>query len=1330
MRKSALFVLVFMLTLSAFSIGVGLSYGYTRADDDTEEVGDSESEGEEEEEKEPVEFFTVDHVVYHVTEEGIVEIQGTEEGAANIVIPEEVTYEEETYQVTAIAENAFAQNRALEAVVIPGSVKEIPDQALKGCTSLATVEFGDGVDRIGTAVFEDCNSLTKVTIPGSVKEIPDLMLKGCSSLTEIEIGDGVEKIGDGAFEGCGALEALTTPATVTEWGKGVLKDCGSLREIVIGGDLKTIDVELLNSCDKLESIEILGDVELIEANVFEGHKTLKSVKIGGNVGEIGKEAFKACESLETFELDKNKAVNRIGESAFEGCGSLVEFFIPGSLELIDKATFKGCVQLANIEIETGVKEIGESAFEGCESLIEVTIPATVKRVGEMAFKDCAKLTTVKLEEGVEEIGDSAFTGCGELKMVTIPPSVKEIGEKVFEGSSLEELTIPASMRVIKVSAFKNSEKLKKVTMEDGVEEIGDSAFAGCIALEELTFAKTLKKIGTASFGGCGSLTELMIPDEVEEIGQAAFKNCVKIETLMLGESLKELGDSAFAGCIALPLVVLPKDITEVGHATFMDCEALDSLKLSEGLKRIGESAFEGCKLLPRVALPETVAAIEAGAFRNCDSLKWVEVAFREPFVIDLSVFESIDEGAILKVPKGTRAAFMKEESWAGQFAKIIGGEYKVTLVAKGFGEALFMRDSLLADPIDLLQVNTLKVRNDSLKMTYMEGDSVMVGFMADKDYQIMDIKVNERIVTDSLFADIYAADTLSTEKPRTGEYTIGYLDEDFTVAVEYEKIHYRLTIVAIGQGSVNYLNDWVQDSTAVFRIEDGQDAYVTFRPADNWRIKEVTLDERDITSEVPKYQYSIKNIKKHTKLTAEYEEIPVNKYILTVYVSGKGEVAIDNNTIIRDDSWSAFFNEDTTAVLTFRPDEGYATKYLRVNGEDVTAGIAENQYTITGIRADINVNVSFAAIDLEFAKDGILYLVTDYADRKVFVTSADNAETIEVPANVTYRDETWEVAGIKDDALSACSSLTAVFWNAEAPFKAIISNPNALVYVKNEKYVAWADQNAIVDGIAKNITLTDGTSGNDFYCPKAFKAQQISYTHNYTMETGITESKGWETIALPFDVQTITHSSAGSLLPFRKWTSESEAKPFWLYELTVGGYQEAEGIKANTPYLISMPNNSLYLKDYRIAGKVTFEAKDVEVKATRDLNSVKYSDRTFVPNFTNKEDESILALNADNDLVTYSDSDKGSRFVRGLRKVYPFEAYLTTTSNTRSISILDGMATAIQEIRSQEPAVSSQGIRVYDLRGVLVKNGRSMEEIKRGLKAGVYVVQGKKIIIK
>ena len=1396
MRKSALLVLVFIMALSAFSFGAFVPEG----------------EGEEEEEKESVDHFSVDNVKYHVTEDGVVEIEGIEDGATSIAIPKEVKYEEETYKVTAIAESAFSQNKNLVSVTIPGSVKEIPDQTFMGCTSLTTIKLDDGVEIIGNSAFEGCSNLNELTTPKSVKEMGKSLFKDCSSLKKIviegdlkkidenlfkncdklesievkgdveliddktfeghkalksvkfggnvnEIGKEsfkgcekletfdlkVKKIDDSAFEGCSKLEDVTIPESLEEMGKSVFKDCESLKTVVFEGVFKEIEETLFMNCENLTTLEIKGDLELIDESAFEGHKNLNTVKFGGNVDEIGKNAFKDCVSLETIEFSENKEVNIIGESAFEGCISLKEIFIPGSLELIEKATFKGCETLDKIEIETGVKEIGESAFEGCSSLEEVTIPSTVKKVGEMAFKDCTKLTTVKLEEGVEEIGNSAFTGCDELKMVTIPASVKEIGESVFEGSSLEELVIPASMKVIQVSAFKNSVKLKKVTIEDGVEEIGDSAFVGCIALEELTLSKTLKKIGVASFGGCESLTELIIPDEVEEIGQAAFKDCEKIDSLLLGEGLKELGDSAFMGCSSLPYVVIPNSTTSIAKATFKECEKLDYVQMAEGLMEIKESAFEGCISLDSLRLPATATIIEEAAFRNCDSLVWVKVEYMEPIDIEESVFEGIDSMAVLQVPKGTKAIYEANVGWSANFAKIIGGTYRITFVSKGGGEAICKLDSLLKESLksdsimsdstiynsimkDSIMNDTLSIRNDSLTVTFMEGDSILVAFESDEGFQIKDVMVNDNVITDSLFADIYKADTLSTEKPRFGQYIISYLDDDYTVAVEFERIRYNLTLVSVGEGVISFENEEVFDTTKVFKLVEGSNATVSFNPNTGWRIKAVDVDSIDITSEIPIYQYTIKNIRKHTKLTAQFEEIPITQYILTVYASGAGEVTVGKRTI-RDNSYVTYINENTNAVLTINPDEGHVTSSLKVNGKDVTSAIVDNQYTIIGIRADMIVNVLFDNVEMTFAKDGVHYQVSSIADHKVTVTLGDNMQVLEVPSTVTYSNTVWEVADIKEDALSNCPDLTAVIWNPSAMFKAKVSNPNFLLYVNQAKFVAWAEQNAVVDGRSKSIVLSDAKNGNDFYCPRSFTAEKISYTHNYSMETGITESKGWETIALPFDVQIISHATAGTILPFKVWTSESEAKPFWLYELTSDGYQEAEGIKAYTPYLISMPNNSLYMKDYRIVGKVTFEAKDVEVKATKDLNSTRYSDRTFVPNFTNKEDESILALNVNNSLVNYTESDMGGRFVKGLRAVHPFEAYMTTTSNTRSVSVLDDMTTAIKEIRNLTDE-KAQGYKVYDLRGVLVKSGASMEEIKSGLKAGVYMVQGKKMIIK
>lgn len=1272
-----------------------------------------------------------------------------------------------------IGNSAFEGCGSLITLQIMGAVEKIGESAFKGCGSLSTLLTNGDIDELGDSAFENCTSLTMVQIDGAIKMMGKSVFKGCIKLETIDIEGEIDEIGDSAFEACESLKTLKIKGNIGKMGLSVFKGCSNLETIEIEGDLEEIDVDLFKDCVNLKTIEIRGNVKKIAESAFEGHKTLTTVKIEGSVDEIGDKAFMDCAELNTFEI---KDLKKMGESAFENCVSLEEIKIPGSLDEIKKNTFKGCVKLTKIDIETGVEAIGESAFEGCESLEEITIPGSVKKVGEMAFKDCIKLTKVELEEGVEEIGDSAFEGCGDLKVVTIPATVKEIGESVFKGSSLTELVIPGSMKVIKDGSFKDCETLTKVELQEGVEVIGVSAFEGCTGLQELLLPKTsLKEIGPSAFAGCESLEALIVPGSVKTVGQAAYKQCISLETLEIEEGLEEMGDSVFVGCSSLQKVSLPGSLKVISLATFKDCEKIDSLVLVQGLEEIGESAFEGCKSLPNVSLPEslvkiakaafkdcekidsvmmaeglkeigesafencesldslslpsTITTLEKAAFRNCKSIVLVRSEIREPFSIDLSVFEGIDSKAKLKVPKGTRAAYMKAEGWYQHFAMIIGGIYRITLVSKGYGVATCENDTATTDiPSDSVKVKTesITVRNDSLTYSFYEGDSILVAFASDKGYQIKDIMVNDASIADSLFADIYAADTLSTEKPRFGDYMIQYLDEDIKVAVEFEKIHYRLFILSIGQGTTKYGEEMIVDTTMIYRVEEGEAVTVTFDPAQDWRIRSVYVDSVDVTSEVGDYFYTIKGIWHHTKVEVEYEEIPVNQYILHIYTQGNGDIMVGED-VFRNKSKSYYMDEGMDTVITFRPDADYMIKSFKVNGDDLTSSIVDNQYVVKDITSDINIRVSFDKLEIAFAFEGINYLVTSQDPKQVVVTPGDYGNWLNVPTSVSYMNNTWEVAGIQENALESCDKLAAVVWNPAVPFGAKVTNPNLLLYVKDKKYDLWSIQNLVVNGTAKNIILKEALNGNDFYCPKPFTAESISYTHNYKMETGLTDSKGWETIALPFNVQKITHSSSGEIVPFKKWNSENETKPFWLYELTSGGYQAADAIKAYTPYIISMPNNSLYKKDYRISGQVTFSAENVEVGVT-EQHSAKYGDRTLVPNFTNQKDESILALNVDNDIVSnMSSENNGSKFIKGLRAVHPFEAYMTSTSGTRSIDVLDGMTTDVRGIRDIKDV---RDVRVYDMRGVLVKSSTSMEEAMQGLNTGIYVVNGKKVIVK
>lgn len=373
-------------------------------------------------------------------------------------------------------------------------------------------------------------------------------------------------------------------------------------------------------------------------------------------------------------------------------------------------------------------------------------------------------------------------------------------------------------------------------------------------------------------------------------------------------------------------------------------------------------------------------------------------------------------------------------------------------------------------------------------------------------------------------------------------------------------------------------------------------------------------------------------------------------------------------------------------------------------------------------------------MNINTGEETVVYLGSNYRivsndEQTVLLSNAADVTLLNVPTSFEVQGVEWRVVGASENALSNLSDLAAIIWDADAPFGATVKNPNLLLYVKDESYAPEGVRNVIVGDRAGKITLTDAQSGNNFYCPRAFTAAQIAYDHYYGMKTGVGESRGWETIALPFDVQTVTHQSKGQVVPYAQWTGTDAQRPFWLYELTGSGFQETASIKANTPYIISMPNNELYLTDYRLAGYVSFSAQNARVEASDELQQATWQDRTFKPCFQEMEaNAGGMALNVNNDYGSYSGAEaEGSKFVKNLRTIHPFEAYMTTTSGSRSIDVFDNMATAIRGVESMMGR--EQRVKVYSMQGVLLKTAPTMEDARRGLRPGLYVVNGKKVMI-
>jgi hypothetical protein len=123
-------------------------------------------------------------------------------------IPSTVTYNGNTYSVTAIGNFAFEYNTSLISVTIPNSVTSIGGYAFRSCTSLTSVTIPNSVTSIRGGAFSDCTGLTSVTIPNSVISIGSFVFRSCISLTSVTIGNSVTFIGGSAFNNCTNLRTV------------------------------------------------------------------------------------------------------------------------------------------------------------------------------------------------------------------------------------------------------------------------------------------------------------------------------------------------------------------------------------------------------------------------------------------------------------------------------------------------------------------------------------------------------------------------------------------------------------------------------------------------------------------------------------------------------------------------------------------------------------------------------------------------------------------------------------------------------------------------------------------------------------------------------------------------------------------------------------------------------------------------------------------------------------------------------------------------------------------------------------------------------------------
>jgi hypothetical protein len=237
-----------------------------------------------------------------------------------------------------------------------------------------------------------------------------------------------------------------------------------------------------------------------------------------NVLEVG--AFAGCSEM--TELNIPLSITTIYDDAFMGCSGVTgTVVIPEGVEDMRNTVFSDCTGIEHFEIRNSkLKTLSDGLFRRCTSLQDIYIPETIEFLKPNVFNGCSSLSKVIIaNKNIDTTVDSAnlFAGCTLL----------ETAGPIGSGCDIEfawETEIPRA-------TFYNS-SIQQITLPSTIKKIGDRAFHSCGSLQQITLPNGLEEIGVDAFTWSG-LTDLNIPFNVRSIGSNIVAYCLNLREVRL-----------------------------------------------------------------------------------------------------------------------------------------------------------------------------------------------------------------------------------------------------------------------------------------------------------------------------------------------------------------------------------------------------------------------------------------------------------------------------------------------------------------------------------------------------------------------------------------------------------------------------------------------------------------------------------------------------------------------------------------------------------------------------------------------------------------------------
>lgn len=479
------------------------------------------------------------------TNEVSIEKVGGDPPSGDMVIPETVSDGTNTYTVKKIRYYGFNTCSGLQSVVLPSTVTDIDYGAFYNCVNLVDANIGNSIVNIGTYAFRGCRSLNSMALPESVDNIGDLAFYDCGLseplynshifayfpdgyASEYVIPDGIEKIASDAFAECNSLFSITMPNSVTSIGFDAFGFCRNLETVDMGNSVTYIGSDAFISCESLASINFPNSVTFVGDAAFMGtdwpepiynehvfayypeSDTASSYIIPEGIEQVAGYAFIDCYYLTSVSIPNS--VTYVGEFAFGDCYGIEEPLFNAHCFALMPMDYP----VTEYVIPEGIEQIAGGAFESCERLRSITLPKSVTSIGKYAFELCTNLTTFELPNSVTEIGDFAFMDCESLAEPVYNDHIfAYFPARYAQLNNITHYEVPEGIETIAYCAFWSgwysyNTLLTSVSLPASLTYLSENSFYNCSNLRSI---RTKAMTPPDSFDGLYSLDleEIIVP---------------------------------------------------------------------------------------------------------------------------------------------------------------------------------------------------------------------------------------------------------------------------------------------------------------------------------------------------------------------------------------------------------------------------------------------------------------------------------------------------------------------------------------------------------------------------------------------------------------------------------------------------------------------------------------------------------------------------------------------------------------------------------------------------------------------------------------------------